>query len=168
LTETASLVTCDGLPIPGMAVRVVAGEIEVRGPAVMRGYLGHEPVHGWFRTGDLGSLEAGRLTVHARRSDLIISGGENVYPAEVEAALLSHPRVREAAVLPAPDPRWGQVGVACIVTDAAESDLREFLRERLARYKVPARFVVLPELPRNAAGKVDRLTLLGRISPAAP
>jgi O-succinylbenzoic acid--CoA ligase len=168
LTETASMVTCDGLPVPGMEVRVIAGEIEVRGPSVMRGYLGQEPVRGWFRTGDLGSLdERGRLTVHARRTDLIISGGENIYPAEVEAALLAHPRVREAAVLPAPDAQWGQIGVAYIVTDVPEGELRSFLRERLARYKLPARFVVLPELPRNAAGKVDRLTLAGRISPAA-
>jgi O-succinylbenzoic acid--CoA ligase len=176
LTETASMATCErepdgttaGPPVPGMEVRVTRGEIEVRGPAVMRGYLGQPPVQGWFRTGDLGELDArGRLIVHARRTDLIISGGENVYPAEVEAALLAHPRVREAAVLPAPDAHWGQVGVAWIVTDAAESELRTFLRERIARYKVPARFMVVPELPRNAAGKVDRVTLAARTSPEA-
>ncbi len=176
LTETASMATCErepdgataGTAMPGMEVRIAGGEIEAKGPAVMRGYLGQEPVRGWFRTGDLGSMDArGRLTVHARRTDLIISGGENVYPAEVEAVLLAHPRVREAAVLPEPDARWGQVGVAYVATDAAESELREFLRERLARYKVPARFVVVPGLPRNAAGKVDRITLAGRTSPAA-
>ena len=141
----------------------------MRGPAVMRGYLGGVPVQGWFRTGDLGELdERGRLTVHARRSDLIISGGENVYPGEVEAALLSHPSVREAAVVPAPHERWGQIGIAYVVGTAAESELREYLRGRIAGYKIPARFVAVRELPRNAAGKVDRATLLARISPRAP
>ena len=178
MTETASMATCErpddadgataGPPLPGFELRTVQGEIEVRGPAVMRGYLGHEPVDGWLRTGDLGDIDArGRLVVHARRGDLIVSGGENVYPAEVEAALLQHPRVREAAVLPADDAIWGQVGVAYVTTTAAESELREFLRERLAGYKIPARFVALPELPRNAAGKIDRLKLL-RTSPGAP
>jgi len=100
------------------------------------------------------------LIVHARRGDLIVSGGENVYPAEVEAALLEHPAVREAAVLPASDERWGQVGLAYVVTTASDGELRDFLRTRLAKYKVPARFVHLRELPRNAAGKVDRAGLL--------
>jgi O-succinylbenzoic acid--CoA ligase len=138
----------------------VNNEIELRGPSLMRGYLGAPPQAGWFATGDLGELDArGRLIVHARRTDLIVSGGENVYPAEVEAALLAHPLVREAAVLPAPDDRWGQVGVAYVSTTAAESELRAFLRERIAKFKVPARFVVVDELPRNAAGKVDRARL---------
>ena len=169
LTETASMATCErpgdadgttaGPPIPGMELRIGA-EIELRGPAVMRGYLGAPPVDGWFATGDLGELDGrGRLIVHARRTDLIVSGGENVYPAEVEAALLAHPLVREATVLPAADARWGQVGVAYVSTDAAESDLRAFLRERIAKFKVPARFVVVPALPRTAAGKVDRARL---------
>jgi fatty-acyl-CoA synthase len=85
----------------------------------------------------------------------------------VEAALLAHPRVREAAVLPAPDARFGQVGIAYVATDVAESELRSFLGERIARYKVPARFVVVPELPRNPKGSVDRITLAARISPTA-
>jgi O-succinylbenzoic acid--CoA ligase len=145
-------------------VKLETADILLRGLQVMRGYLGAEPVRGWFRTGDLGELDSrGRLRVHARRTDLIISGGENVYPAEVEAALLSHPRVREAAVLPAPDERWGQVGIAYVATSAPESELRAFLRERIAKFKVPARFVVVQELPRNAAGKVDR-TALPRLS----
>lgn len=171
LTETCSMATCErlgdadgstaGPPMPGMELQLEKGEICLRGPAVMRGYVGAEPVRGWFHTGDLGELDSrGRLRVHARRTDLIISGGENVYPAEVEAALLAHPLVREAAVLPAPDERWGQVGVAYVATTAAESELRDFLRDRLAKFKVPARFVVVPALPRNAAGKVDRAALL--------
>jgi o-succinylbenzoate---CoA ligase len=180
MTETCSMATCErpddadgassGPPLPGFEVRVDSGEICVRGPAVMRGYLGHEPLGGaFFRTGDLGSLdERGRLIVHARRTDLIVSGGENVYPAEIEATLLAHPLVRETAVLPAPDDEWGQVGVAYVVTSASEDELREFLRARMAAYKVPARFVRMAELPRNAGGKVDRVKLASRTSPAAP
>lgn len=116
LTEAASSVTIDGVPVPGTEVRVVDGEVLVRGPTLMRGYLGEPTLQGFFRTGDLGEFDRrGRLIIHARRSDLILSGGENIYPAEVETALLSHPRIAEAAVLPAPDPRWGQVGLACVV-----------------------------------------------------
>ena len=170
LTETSSMATCErpgaadgqtaGLPMPGLEVRIAGAEIEVRGPQVMRGYLGSPKVAGFFPTGDLGELDGrGRLVVHARRTDLIVSGGENVYPAEVEAALLAHPAVREAAVLPAPDDRWGQVGVAYVATDAAESELRAFLAGRLAKFKIPARFVPVAALPRNAAGKVDRRAL---------
>jgi len=172
MTETCSMATCErprdadgataGPPLPGFEVAVDAGEILVRGPAMMRGYLGQPPLHGsFFRTGDLGELDAReRLIVHARRGDLIVSGGENVYPAEVEAALLAHPSVREAAVLPASDERWGQIGVAYVVTTASDGELSDFLEARIAKYKVPARFVHLRELPRNAAGKVDRAGLL--------
>jgi O-succinylbenzoic acid--CoA ligase len=170
LTETCSMATCErlgeadgdtaGPAMPGIELRVEKGEILVAGPQLMRGYLGQSPLSGFFPTGDLGELDArGRLTVHARRTDLIVSGGENVYPAEVEAALLSHPLVREAAVVPAPDERWGQVGVAYVVGAAAESDLRAWLAGLLARYKIPARFESVPELPRLASGKIDRQKL---------
>jgi O-succinylbenzoic acid--CoA ligase len=162
--------TTAGPPLPGFEVRIDAGEVLVRGPALMRGYVGQEPLRGrFFRTGDVGELDGrGRLTVHARRTDLIVSGGENVYPAEVESALLAHPDVREAVVLPAPDERWGQVGVAYLVSSASDDELRDFLRQRIARYKMPARFVRLPELPRNAAGKVDRLRLVARPATQRP
>jgi O-succinylbenzoic acid--CoA ligase len=173
LTETCSMATCErpgdadgataGPPMPGLELKLEAGEILVKGPQLMRGYEGHPPVSGFFHTGDLGELDSrGRLTVHARRTDLIVSGGENIYPAEVEAALLLHPAVKEVAVLAAPDERWGQVGVAYLVTTAAESELRAHLETRLARYKIPARFETLPELPRTASGKVDRRKLSGR------
>lgn len=175
LTETCAQVTCErpgdadgataGPAMPGMEVRIQDGEIEVRGPAVMRGYLGHPPVEGWFRTGDLGSLDArGRLTVHARRVDLILSGGENVYPAEIEAALLAHPAVIEAAVVPVPDERWGQTGCAFVAL-REETQLAEFLAQRLAGFKIPRRFVRVEALPRTAAGKVDRRALIRSLTP---
>jgi len=153
-----------GWPLPGAEVRIVEGEIEVRGPTMMLGYLGEPPLRGWFRTGDLGELDArGRLVVHARRSDLIVSGGENVYPAEVEAALRTHPDVVECAVLPWPDEHLGQVGWAAVVVrrPVVERELREHCRARLAGFKVPRRFVLVDALPRNAGGKMDRAALRG-------
>jgi O-succinylbenzoic acid--CoA ligase len=179
LTETCSLATCErpgyadgataGSPMPGIELRIEGGEVLVKGPQLMRGYLGHPPIEGFFRTGDLGELdERGRLRIFSRRADLIVSGGENVYPAEIEAALLEHPRVVEVAVLPEDDARWGQIGVAYVVTDAAESELRKFLEERIARYKIPARFERRSELPKTDSGKIDRVTLRRGASRAAP
>jgi O-succinylbenzoic acid--CoA ligase len=117
---------------------------------------------GWLRTGDLGALDAdGRLHVHARRTDLIVSGGENVYPAEIEAVLAEHPAVREVAVAGRDDTEMGSRPVAWIVADGAldTESLRAFCRARLAGYKVPASFERIAELPRNASGKLlrDRL-----------
>jgi O-succinylbenzoic acid--CoA ligase len=172
LTESCSMATCEppndadgetaGPPMPGMSVRIENGEIILRGPQLMRGFDGQPPLQGEFATGDLGELDArGRLVVHARRTDLIVSGGENVYPAEVEAALLSHPAVREAAVVPMPDERWGQVGIAFVVTTAAEAELRKHLEGRLAKYKIPARFEQVTQLPLLPSGKPDRRKLRG-------
>jgi o-succinylbenzoate---CoA ligase len=172
LTEAASQVTAErlgdadgataGWPLPGSEVRIVEGEIEVRGETMMLGYLGEPPLRGWFRTGDLGELDArGRLVVHARRADLIVSGGENVYPAEVEAVLRTHPDVVDCAVLPWADEQMGQVGWAAVVARKSIPDLelREHCRTRLAGFKVPRRFVLVGELPRNAGGKMDRAAL---------
>ncbi len=192
LTEAASQVTTTllgeppdgtaGVPLSGIEVRVTGksgavGEIEVRGPTVMRGYWDDPAAtaaaftpDGWLRTGDLGSLdERGRLTVHSRRSDLIVTGGENVYPAEVEAALLEHSDVIEAAVVGLPDDIWGQTVAAAVVLrrPLSEVNLEPHLRDRLAGYKLPRRFVQLDELPRTASGKVDRPALREALT-AAP
>ena len=173
LTEASSQVSCErledadgataGPPLPGVELKIEGGEILVRGPTVMRGYLHAPELQGFFRTGDLGELDArGRLIVHARRDDLILSGGENVYPAEVEAALLFHPAIAEAAVVPREDAQWGQVGAAFVVAREPPGDLAAFLRERLAAYKLPRSFEELPALPRLASGKVDRRALRER------
>lgn len=166
-----------GTPLPLTTVRIVdpegepltAGEegaIEVRGPTLLAGYLDEPPgdppvVDGWLRTGDFGRLDrAGRLTVLARRDDLIVSGGENVYPAEVEAALLALPAVAGAAVLAAPDERWGQVPIALVEARPGErldpGRVRNELTAGLAAFKVPARIQIVAALPRTASGKVDR------------
>jgi O-succinylbenzoic acid--CoA ligase len=143
------------------------GEIVVRGPTVMRGYF-NQPEQtaqalrdGWLHTGDLGYLDGeGYLYVVSRRQDLIISGGENVYPAEVESVLLAHPAVEEAAVVGLADARWGQVPAAAVKLRAgmaaSEAELIDFSRARLAGYKIPQQVRFVAALPRNAAGKLLR------------
>ena len=184
LTETASQVATlrpdrvrgrvgfSGQPLPTTELRIdgepgQAGEILVRGRTVMRGYVGPdsglEP-DGWFRTGDIGELDdQGYLTVHDRRTDLIVSGGENVYPAEVETVLLAHPGVAEVAVVGRADPRWGTVPVAFVVprsdTTIDTDSLASHSRRSLAGYKVPTAFLVVDALPRTASGKVRRAEL---------
>ena len=163
MTETASQVATAApwepaaAPLPGVRLRISEeGEILVRGPMVARGVLSGD---GWLHTGDLGELdESGLLSVYGRAKELIISGGENVAPAEVEAALLSHPDVSDAAVVGVSDEEWGEAVSAFVVLrdGAAAPDLAAWCRERLALFKVPKRIEFLAELPRNAAGKVVR------------
>jgi len=150
-----------------------AGEICVRGPMVTAGYYGQPEataaaiVDGWLHTGDMGHLDAeGFLYVLDRRSDLIISGGENIYPAEVEATLLAHPAVQEAGVVGVPDAQWGQTPVAYVVlrpehtpSDALAEELIAFCRARLAAYKLPRSISFAADLPRTASGKLRRAAL---------
>jgi O-succinylbenzoic acid--CoA ligase len=168
-------------PLLGTEVRVVdgddrdvadgaAGELLVRGPTVMRGYV-DRPAEtaealrgGWLHTGDVAVRASdGSLGILERRSDLILSGGENVYPSEVEAVLLEHPAVAEAAVAAIPDADFGQRPAAWLVFRpgaAPEGEqLRTFCRSRLAGYKVPVAFHGVADLPRNAAGKLLRREL---------
>lgn len=153
-----------------------SGEILVRGATVTPGYWRRPEESaealrgGWLHTGDVGYLdEEGYLYVLDRRDDLIISGGENVYPAEVEAALLAHPAIAEVGVFGIPDERWGQSVAAVLVcrVQVREEELRDFCRERLAAYKVPRRFIAAATLPRNAAGKLLRRKLPELLEDAA-
>jgi acyl-CoA synthetase (AMP-forming)/AMP-acid ligase II len=117
---------------------------------------------GYALGGDIGAFDDdGRLSVLDRTKDLIVSGGENVYTAEVERVLLLHPLVDEAAVVGAPDPYWGEIVVGAIVCSEpiGEHELRDFCRTGLAGYKVPRRFEFMPSLPRNALGKVEKRVL---------
>jgi O-succinylbenzoic acid--CoA ligase len=154
-----------GKPLMGTRLQLEPdGEILVDGPTVSPGYLHAPSRSGWLRTGDLGYRdEEGYLYVLDRRDDLIVSGGENVYPAEVEAALLAHAAVEGAGVRGEPDPEWGQI-VAAFVQLApgarlTDDELTAFCRQRLAGYKVPRRILFVDELPRNAAGKLMRREL---------
>ncbi|QFU75471.1 acid--CoA ligase [Halioglobus maricola] len=149
------------------------GEVQIRGAAVTPGYW-NDPdatykafINGWFRSGDAGRMDiSGAVYIVDRYKDMFISGGENVYPAEVENALLSHPEVARAAVIGVEDTRWGQTGLAVICL-AADSDLgeeavRDYCRERLAGYKVPGHVRFADELPMSPQGKVLKQVLQER------
>lgn len=194
LTETASQVATlapadaiarlgsAGKPLVTTRLRIDArpgepGEILVAGPVVTPGYFRRPEAtaaairDGWLHTGDIGRLDDdGYLYVLDRRDDLIVSGGENVYPAEVEALLVRHPSVRDAAVVGLPDPVWGQVVVAAVVADGAidAAELREWIRARIAGYKVPARIEKVDSLPMTASGKVQRRLVREQLLAARP
>jgi O-succinylbenzoic acid--CoA ligase len=154
-----------GRPLPGAEVRVVDGRIEVRGPMRMAGYLGGPPLAAeeWFDTGDVGLFDPnGCLHVRARRADLIVSGGENVYPAEVERVLEACHGIRAAAVFGVPDETWGQIVAAAFVAEGAppsDAELSAFLDHHLASHKRPRRIAFVSQLPQTGAGKLDRPAL---------
>jgi len=165
MTETGSAVCLDGRPLRDVGLRIVDGEIHVRGPMLLRAYRdGTVPLDadGWFATGDLGELDDdGVLTVHGRAGDLIITGGENVWPAAVEAVLYQLPGVAEVGVVGRPDPEWGAVVTAVVVpTDPAApptlEDLRAAAADRLPRFALPRRLELVEALPRTALGKLRR------------
>ncbi len=172
-----------GYPRAGMEVAILddagraleagaTGEICVRGPAVFAGYWNNAEAtekafaHGWFHTGDVGHLDArGFLYITGRRSDMYISGGSNVYPREVEEALLTHPAIAEACVLGLPHPKWGETGVAVLVARAPvqAAEVLAHLDGRLAKYKWPQRVVFWPELPKSGYGKVPKRDVRARL-----
>jgi O-succinylbenzoic acid--CoA ligase len=181
LTETFGGVVHDGHPLPGVDLTITAeGEIAVRGPMVMRRYRDDPAATraalrgGLLHTGDLGRIDAdGRLRVTGRRDDLVITGGVNVHPAEVEAVLADHPAVAEVAVAGVPDPEWGQRLVAYVVPQNAAcppslGELRAHALERLAAAKAPRGLVMMDELPRTPSGKILRRRLAGPRSAADP
>ncbi len=168
MTETGSGIVYDGYPLDGVEIRIdEQGEIELRAPMTLRTYRdGTDPKSpdGWLPTGDMGELRDGRLTVHGRRGDLIITGGENVWPAAVEAALVTHPGVREVAIGGRSDPEWGQRVVATVVptdpgTPPLLEELRAWARETLPAYAAPREVVLAAELPRTTSGKLRRTEL---------
>jgi o-succinylbenzoate---CoA ligase len=190
LTEACSQVTTQNLPasdapfvvtqgsgsvLDGVEIRIVddhhtpvahgeIGSIEVRGETLMDGYWGSAPLGAqWLSTGDLGSLDSqGNLFVHARRTDLIVTGGENVYPAEIESVLVSLPGVSAAVVFGISDEQWGQVVAAVVLREEAThdswySESAAYLARRLAPHKRPRKIAVVSTLPTRATGKIDRL-----------
>ncbi|MEZ5222885.1 MAG: long-chain-fatty-acid--CoA ligase [Ilumatobacteraceae bacterium] len=167
-----------GLPGPGVEVRIVdtdsledcdvgeVGEIWIRSPQVMKGYWNMPEetekaitADGWFRSGDAGYLDAdGYLFIHDRVKDMIVSGGENVYPAEVENVLMAHPGIADVAVIGVPHEKWGETAKAMVVrtpgSDVTEQDIVDYARERLARFKCPTSVDWVEALPRNPSGKI--------------
>jgi O-succinylbenzoic acid--CoA ligase len=169
MTETGSGVVYDGRPLAGVEVREVGGELHVRGPMLLRAYRdGHDPrdADGWLATGDAGSVAAdGTVTVQGRLGDVVVSGGEKVWPDPVEAALATVPGVREVAVAGRADPEWGQRVVAWVVpADPTAPPTLEALRaaakEVLPAYAAPRELVVVERLPRTALGKLRRSGLV--------
>jgi O-succinylbenzoic acid--CoA ligase len=162
MTEACSQIATHGWPLAGVELRVAAdGELLVRGPNVSHGALAGD---GWLHTGDLGALdERGRLEITGRKADTIVTGGENVAPAEVEAALLEHPAVADAGVFSRLDEEWGESLVAVVVLRdgvAVEAgELRAFCAERLASFKVPKAIEFSERLPRTESGKLLRREL---------
>lgn len=163
-----------GKPAAHCEVRLVDGEIQVRGPNVMRGYWNDPEATRaafdgeWFRTGDLGRFDdEGFLWIMGRSKDVIISGGENIHPAELENVLADCPAIAESAVIGIADPKWGEVPCACIVLKPGarltETEVLALFRDRLARYKHPRRVLFLDSLPKNALGKVQRFELRRRL-----
>ncbi|MGH7660860.1 MAG: class I adenylate-forming enzyme family protein [Vulcanimicrobiaceae bacterium] len=172
----ATVRVCDGEDRP--VAPGVVGEIECFGPSVMLGYFENPDANarafardGFFRTGDLGVFDAeGLLRIAGRSKEMIIRGGANIYPREIEEVLFTHPSVADCAVIGVPHPRLGETAVACVVVrPGAELSLDamlEFLAPRIARYKLPERLVLVPELPRTPTGKVQKGTLATSIEAA--
>jgi malonyl-CoA/methylmalonyl-CoA synthetase len=169
---------CVGIPLPGVSVRLVdeagnevdtMGELEVRSPQMFNGYFGKEDLtqvvfrHGWFRTGDMATLEEGQYRLLGRRSiDIIKCGGYRVSALEVEALLEGHPGVSECAVLGTPCEGLGEAVCACIVPASRHLDLeeiRQWMRTQLATYKLPTHMEIVDQLPKTAVGKVDKQSL---------
>lgn len=156
-----------GWPAPGVEVRLLDGELLVRAPHVVQRYWPDQPAcdaQGWFHTGDLARQAAdGSYTIVGRAKDLIISGGENIHPAEIESPLAEHPAVAECAAFGLPDAQWGEVVAVALVLKpqaaVADEELQRYLAERLARYKLPRRWVRVEALPKTALGKVQRQSL---------
>ena len=156
-----------GKPLPGMQVRIDnsdadgIGEIHLTGPMVMTGYIDKEPIDGDLNTDDIGYVdEDGFVYILNRRKDLIISGGENIYPKELEDLVYTLPLVKECAVVPVSDPKWGQVPALFVAFHDGESmtadAILSFMTKSLAKYKVPKYVKILPALPRNGTGKIVR------------
>ena len=156
-----------GKPLPGMRVRIDnpdadgVGEIHLTGPMVMTGYINQEPIEGDLNTDDIGYVdEDGFVYILNRRKDLIISGGENIYPKELEDLVYTLPSVKECAVVPVPDPKWGQVPALFVAFHDDESmttdAILSFMTKSLAKYKVPKYVKILSALPRNGTGKIVR------------
>lgn len=187
LTETSPVISASsvkayragtvGKPLRSVSVRIVGedgrdvpagqdGEIMVRGPGVMKGYYNRPEetrkvidADGWFHTGDIGRLDAdGFLSITGRAKEMLIIGGENVFPREIEAVLEAHPQVLQAAVIGVPDPSRGETAVAFVIPQhgeaVAETELRNFARQSLAGFKVPKKVVVREDLPKGPTGKI--------------
>ncbi len=167
MTETGGGVVYNGQPLDNVEIKIVDDEIFLRCPMLMRTYRDDQTISredGWYATGDLGEIDDnGKLSVYGRKTDLIITGGENVWPSVVEDSLNSHPIVNQVVVRGMPDAVWGQRVVAYVVLNDSNqtsevkllSDIREHVKQTLPAFCAPQQIVVLSEIPRTSLGKVD-------------
>ena len=167
MTETGGGVVYNGMPLDNVEAKIVEGEIHLRCPMLMRAYRDDQamiPNDGWYSTGDMGAInDRGTVSVYGRKTDMIITGGENVWPSVVENSLTSHSVVKEVVVRGAPDATWGQRVVAYVVLndslDASDatllSNLREHVKQTLPAFCAPQQVIVLTQIPRTSLGKVD-------------
>jgi O-succinylbenzoic acid--CoA ligase len=165
MTETGSGVVYDGRPLEGVEIRAVHGELHVRGPMLLRAYRhGVDPKDpdGWLATGDAGSVSGGVVRVEGRMGDVIVTGGEKVWPDPVERLLRRLPSVVDVAVAGRPDAEWGQRVVAWVVADGdapSLDEVRDAVKAELPAYAAPKQLVIVDDLPRTALGKVRRADL---------
>lgn len=157
-----------GKPLPGVTIEIKnkisdgAGEIWIKSPMLMEGYLGENRRIESFNTDDIGYLDKeGFLYLLNRRTDIIISGGENIYPKEMEDLLYQLSEIKECAVIGESDPKWGQRPVLYLVSEMAEEKIQSYLSAHLAGYKIPQKIIYRKELPKNASGKIERTLLRG-------
>lgn len=162
-----------GYPLQGVTIEIRnpdeegVGEVWLSSPMLMKGYLNKELIKGAFNTDDIGYVdEDGFLYLLNRRKDIIISGGENIYPKEIEDILYGMDGIQECAVIPVSDPKWGQVPVLCVVTNCSKEDISQYLLSRLAKYKVPKRMIYFDALPKNSMGKILRQDLIHTVERA--
>ncbi len=167
MTETGGGIVYNGQPLDNVEIKIVDGEIFLQCPMLMRAYRDDQTVStedAWYATGDIGEIDKnGKLSVHGRQTDMIITGGENVWPSVVENSLASHPIVNQVVVRGMPDTTWGQRVVAYVVLDDSNqtseasllSDLREHVKQTLPAFCAPQQIIVVAEIPRTSLGKVD-------------
>ncbi|WML34047.1 o-succinylbenzoate--CoA ligase [Clostridium sp. OS1-26] len=155
-----------GLPLEKVDIRIEnpdekgIGEVLIKSPMLMDGYIGKEKISGYFNTEDVGYIdEDGFLYILDRRKNIIISGGENIYPKEIENVLYAHPKIHECAVVGKKDERWGQIPVLYVVSSLDKNTILEYLSNKLAKYKIPQKIIYLEELPKNASGKILKKNL---------
>lgn len=150
-----------GLPLENVDIRIEnsdekgIGEVFIKSPMLMDGYIGKEKISDYFNTEDVGYIdEDGFLNILDRRKNIIISGGENIYPKEIENILYNHPEVKECAVVGKKDEKWGQIPVLYVVSFLEKDEILDYLSNKLAKYKLPKEIIYLDELPKNAVGKI--------------
>jgi O-succinylbenzoic acid--CoA ligase len=170
MTETGGGVVYNGEPLSNVEIKIEEGEIYLRCPMLTCGYRNDQTLSlkdGWYATGDMGEINNGKLSVHGRKTDMIITGGENVWPSAVEASLSSHPMINQVVVRGTPDTNWGQRVVAYVVLNGSLntseesllSNLREHVKHTLPAFCAPQQVIVLDQIPRTSLGKVDAQAL---------